>query len=71
MTKHIKWTTPKLARLKIFYPVMSLTELMHEFHPHSENSIRGAANRLGLRKRRDWNAIVKAHVPAFTFGASQ
>lgn len=63
-----QWTTRKLARLRECYAVMTSAQLLAEFAPHTYPSIKTAAHKLRLRRRKDWMAIARAHVPVLTFG---
>ena len=57
------WTNRKLARLKECYAVMTRAQLLEEFAPHSMPSIKAAARKLNISKRKDWQAIARNHVP--------
>jgi hypothetical protein len=63
-----RWTTSEMIKLRRCYPIMSEPELEKAFPRHSINSIIGMARRKGIRKRRDWAAIARKHVPVI-FGA--
>lgn len=57
------WTNRKLARLKECYAVMTRAQLLAEFAPHTLPSIKAAARKLKISKRRDWATIARNHVP--------
>lgn len=64
---HHAWTTTQINLLKVLYPVASRQKLIRELHPHPIKSICVVANMLGLRRRRDWQAIAREHKPVFNF----
>lgn len=64
---YAQWTNQEIARLRLLFPISSTAKLVREFHPHPLTSIATVASHLGLRRRRDWTAIAKAHSPIFKF----
>lgn len=72
--KNARWTAPEIARLRVFYPVMSRTELVAAFPLHPLGSILSTANHFGLRKvygNRKWREIAARHVSVFAFNAAE
>jgi hypothetical protein len=65
--KYVQWTNQEIARLRLMFPISSTAKLVREFYPHPLGSIQTRASILGLRRRRDWMAIAKAHSPIFIF----
>jgi hypothetical protein len=69
--KHQMWTAAEVARLKKFWPVMSMDGLLIEFAPRSWSSIKNMAYWNGFKRpkhlggKRKWRRIAAEHQPVF------